>query len=202
MWRSCMEVGLKKTFSRLSFFALLLLAFTLACNTLTDGIFPTPTSIDDVIPFPVTNSPVPTRDTSLPPRWMEFERALASVLLGPPGNTQPEVSQDHGLCEWEFWGQKGEQIYVWAECQANVPLAAATSTPAIIFLDENGHIKAVVMPDEGWGNIQTLFPEPVLSLIYSDAFDAMAAMNHIELRRNDPSIPPMIVEQGTEMPMP
>jgi hypothetical protein len=164
-----------------------------------NGIFPTPTYID-VIPYPVTPLPAPTRDPSLPPRWVEFERALASVLLEPSGNIVSDVSRDQGLCEWEFWGQKGEQIYVWAECLNEA--GTATSSPAVIFLSEDGHIKAVVMPQEGGGNIKELFPAPVLSLIYGNAFDAVAAMQHIELRQKDPAIPPLIVEQGAEMPLP
>jgi hypothetical protein len=66
----------------------------------------------------------------------------------------------------------------------------------------HSHITAVVMPQEGWGNIEELFPDPVLSLIYGNAFDAAAAMQRLERRQKDPSIPPLIVEQGTEMPMP
>jgi len=193
---------MKKTIFRPAFFALLLLASTLACNTVTTGIPPTPTYIADVIPFPATYLPAPTRDPSLPPRWVEFERALASVFLDPAGNIRPDVRQDQGLCEWEFLGQKGEKVYVWAECQANNASATIISSPAVIFLSDDGHIAAVVMLEESWDNISTLFPEPVLNLIYSNAFDAVATLNHIELRRNEPSIPPMIVELGAEMPMP
>jgi hypothetical protein len=182
----------------IAFFALFLLVTTLACNAL-NNIVATPTPFD-VIPYPVTVPPAPTRDPSLPPRWIEFERALASVLLGTSGNITPDVSRDQGLCEWEFWGQKGEQVYVWAECINDA--GTAVSAPAVIFLREDGHIKAVVMPQEGWGNIEDLFPDPVLPLIYGNAFDAEAAMQRLERRLKDPSIPPLIVEQGTEMPMP
>ena len=183
---------------QIAFFVLLLLVSTLACSALND-IFPTPTPFD-VIPYPVTVPPPPTRDLSLPPRWVEFERALAGVLLGSSGNIAPDVSRDHGLCEWEFWGQKGEQVYVWAECVNQA--GTAVSAPAVIFLGEDGHITAVVMPQEGWGNIEELFPDPVLPLIYGNVFDAEAAMQRLELRQKDPSILPLIVEQGTEMPMP
>ncbi len=136
---------------KITFFVLLLFVSTLACNTVNKGIFPTPTPFD-VIPYPVTVPPASTGDPSLPPRWVEFERALASVLLGPIGNTVPDVSRDQGLCEWEFWGQKGEQVYAWAECLNEA--GTAVSAPAVIFLSEDGYIKAVVMPQEGWGNIE------------------------------------------------
>ena len=190
---------MQKRLIKIAFVMLLLLVSTLACNTVNIGVFPTPT-YEDVEPFPVTPPPAPTRDPSLPPRWVEFERALASVLLGPSGNIVPDVSRNQGLCEWEFWGQKGEQVYVWAECLNEA--GTAVSSPAVIFLSEDGHIKAVVMPQEGWGNIEELFPDPVLPLIYGNAFDAVASMQRLELRQMDPSIPPLIVEQGAEMPLP
>jgi len=183
---------------QIALFVFLLLVSSLACNALNE-IVTTPTPFD-VIPYPVTVPPAPTRDPSLPPRWIEFERALASVLLGSSANSVPDVSRDQGLCEWEFWGQKGEQVYVWAECVNQA--GTAVSAPAVIFLGEDGHIQAVVMPQEGWGNIEELFPDPVLPLIYGNAFDAEAAMQRLEQRLKDPSVPPLIVEQGTEMPMP
>jgi hypothetical protein len=187
---------------KIASFMILLLASILACQALPTGSSSTSTPIDDVIPFPVIPVRTITNDNIVPPRWVEFERALASVLLGPPGKTVPDISRDQGWCEWEFWGQKGEQVYVWAECVANNAIGTATSAPAVIYLGEDGHITAVVMPQEGWGNIKTLFPEPVLMRILNQGFDAMAAMDHIDKRRNDPSIPPLIVEQGVEMPLP
>lgn len=183
---------------RLNFFVLLLLAPSLACATVSRLIPPTP--IDDVEPLPVTPLPSATIDPNEPPRWIEFERALASILLGQAGNTVPDLSRDQGLCEWEFWGQKGEQVYVWAECQNDA--GTATSSPAVIFLSKDGHIKAVVLPEEGWGNLEQLFPKQVLLLIHENKFDAVAAMKHIELRRKDPSIRPLIIEQGAVMPLP
>jgi hypothetical protein len=95
-------------------------------------------------------------------------------------------------------GQKGEQIYTWAECENDE--GTAVSGPVVIFLGEDGHIKAVVMPEEGWGNIEDLFPSPVLELIYSNPFKADVAMQHIQLRRADPSIPPIIVLEGGVLP--
>ncbi|MBI5354503.1 MAG: hypothetical protein HZB50_17825 [Chloroflexi bacterium] len=182
---------------KIIFFMLLLWVVTLACNTVNNGIFPTPTYIS-IAPLPVTAQPSPTIDPSLPPRWIEYERALSSVLLGPIGNTVPDLESDHGLCEWIFMGGKGEQIYAWAECENDE--GTATSAPVVIFLGEDGHIKAVVMPDEGWGNIEELFPAPVVEMIYSNPFNAKAAMEHIRLRRADPSIPPIIVLEGGTLP--
>ena len=140
----------------IAFFVLLLLVPALACQII--GTEPTP--IEDVIPYPVTVPPSPTRDPSLPPRWIEYERALSSVMLGPIGNTVPDLSRDHGLCEWIFMGGKGEQIYAWALCQNDE--GTAVSAPVVIFLGEDGRIFGVVMPEEGWGNLEELFPDPVV----------------------------------------
>jgi|GEM_PF-3928790 len=136
-----------------------------------------------------------------PQRWVLYERALASILLGPVGETHPDASRDQGLCEWEIWGQQGNEVYVWAECQVTDSAeGTATSAPAVVRLAEDGSIAEVVMPDEGWGNIRDLFPEDVLARIFDNEFDAVKAMEHIAQRRVDPSIPPLIVEQGVELP--
>lgn len=182
---------------KINCFVLLLLATTLACNTLTNRILATPTPFD-VIPYPVTVPPTSTLDPNEPPRWIEYERALSSVLLGPVGNTVPDLSSHHGLCEWILMGGKGEQIYIWAECENDE--GTTVSAPAVIFLGKDGHIKAVVMPKEGWDNLEELFPDPVVKLIHSNPFNAKAAMEHIQLRRADPSIPPIIVLEGGVLP--
>ena len=180
----------------LAFLGFLLLTVGLACSSLNE-IFATPTPFD-VIPYPVTVPPTSTLDPNAPPRWIEYERALSSVMLGPIGNITPDLSRDHGLCEWILMGGKGEQIYAWAECENDE--GTAVSAPVVIFLGEDGHIKAVVMPQEGWGNLRDLFPAMVVDYILSDPFNAKAAMEHIQLRRADPSIPPIIVLEGGELP--
>lgn len=178
------------------FIALLLLVTALACTSL-NNIIASPTPFD-VIPYPVTVPPTPTLDPDAPPRWIEYERALSSVMLGPIGNTVPDLSHDHGLCEWIFMGGKGEQIYAWALCQNDE--GTAVSAPVVIFLGEDGHIFGVVMPQEGWGNLEELFPEPVVKVIHSNPFKVDVAMQHIQLRRADPSIPPIIVLEGQHLP--
>ena len=185
-----------KRFVQIAFLILLFWAVGLACNTL-NYKFITPTPFD-VIPYPVTPPPTPTLDPDAPPRWIEYERALSSVMLGPVGNITPDLTHDHGLCEWILMGGKGEQIYAWAECENDE--GSAVSAPVVIFLGEDGHIKAVVMPQEGWGNLEELFPAMVVDLIYTNPFKAQAAMEHIQLRRADPSIPPIIVLEGQYLP--
>ena len=97
------EAETQKRPIKIVFFVLLVLVSALACNL--------PYIYTDVEPYPATYPPAPTRAPSLPQRWVEFERALASVLLGSIGNILPDVSRDQVLCEREFWGQKGEEVY-------------------------------------------------------------------------------------------
>jgi hypothetical protein len=134
------------------------------------------------------------------PRWVLYERALSFILLGPPGKTLPDMSRDHGLCEWEIWGQKENEVYVWALCQVDNTIGTATSTPAVIHLGEDGAILEIEMPNEGFGNLQELFPEDVLAKIENNKFPAKEAWDRIQMRRKNPSILPLIVER--EVPLP
>lgn len=125
--------------------------------------------------------------------WMEYENALAEALL-----------RDKGLCEWEIWGQQGQEVYVWAECQVSSSAeGSAASVPAVMYLAPDRTIEKVILPRDGinYGtDIEKLFPQAVQTLINSNSFDAVQAMKHIEIRRQDPSIPPMIVEAGVTLP--
>lgn len=124
--------------------------------------------------------------------WTEYENALAKALL--PGK---------GLCEWEIWGQQELEVYVWAECQMSSEPHSAASGPAVIYLATDGTIEKVVIPRDGinYGpDIEKLFPQDVQILINSESFDAVQAMKHIEIRQQDPSVPPMIVEAGVTLP--
>ena len=136
------------------------------------------------------------------PRWKLYERALAFILLGPPGPTRADLSQDHGLCEWVILGQRGNEVYVWALCQVEASATgAATSAPAVIHLSGAGAISEVVMPNEGWSNVHELFPAGLLDGIQDAASAGLPdGMDHIDLRRHDPSIPPQIVLDGVQLP--
>jgi len=160
-----------------------------------------------VIPVAPGNAVAPTAN-SLPatpatlPRWRLYERALGDILNGPAGNTHPDVSRDHGICEWEIWGQNGKDVYVWALCEVHFQGSpvTATSAPAIVRLGQNDEITQVIMPAEGWGNIRSLFPESVLTRIFKRDFDVAGAEKQIGLRHQDPSVPPGIVQAGVALP--
>jgi hypothetical protein len=150
-------------------------------------------------------APIPTavsveKKLSDTPRWALYERALSDIFLGPPGEFLPDISTNHGLCEWEIWGQKESEVYVWALCQANNSVGTATSAPAVIRLEKDGTIVEVEMPEEGFGNLRELFPEDVLAKIEEHEFPADAAWDRIQKRKNDSSVLPSIVEQGMQLP--
>jgi len=148
-----------------------------------------------------TSTSIPSRTPSADtPRWKLYERALSYIFLGPPGKTLPDMSSDHGLCEWEIWGQNGNEVYVWALCQVDNANGTATSAPAVIRLGKDGTILEVDMPDEGFGNLKELFPEDVLAKISKYEFPGNAAWDRIQRRRKDSSILPLIVEQGVPLP--
>jgi hypothetical protein len=153
-----------------------------------------------------TNTIAPATKTLIPtllagtPRWVLYERALAYIFLGPSGRTLPDMSVDHGLCEWEIWGQKENEIYVYALCQVDNAIGTATSAPAVIRLGKDGTILEIEMPEEGYGNLKELFPEDVLAKILKYEFPGDAAWNRIQMRRKDSSIVPLIVEQEVVLP--
>jgi hypothetical protein len=167
----------------------------------------TPSTTPLTPPVASTTTSVPT-PTSIPlstplagtPRWVLYERALAYIFLGPPGKTVPHLGWDHGLCEWEIWGQKENEVYVWAVCQANNAIGTATSGPAVIRLGKEDEILEVEMPQEGWGNLKELFPDNILSKIQKNEFPGDEAWARLQKRRKESSIPPLIVEQGVELP--
>jgi hypothetical protein len=97
-------------------------------------------------------------------------------------------------------GTKENEVYVWALCQANNSVSTATSAPAVIRLGKDGTISEVELPDEGFGNLKDLFPEDIVSKIESHEFPADAAWDHIQKRKNDSSLLPLIAEQGIPLP--
>jgi hypothetical protein len=150
---------------------------------------------------PAGPTPAPTATPAMP-RWKLWERALGDILNGPAGNTHPDLGQDHGICEWEIWGQNGNDVYVWALCEVyhTGTGATATSAPAIVRLAQDDSPSAVIMPAEGWGNLRDLFPADIVTRILKHAFDVQAAEQDIALRSGDPSLPPLIIQNGGVLP--
>lgn len=183
----------------------LLLAVSVALSACTPQIQsePTPTGPPPQHPEP-TPTPMPTQTQiptgGPPPRWRQYEEALANAILEiayPPN--------DEGLCEWDLLGQQEQEIYLWAVCQvASTDRGTAGSVPVVVLLAPDGSIEKVILPRAGVDypeDIKALFPADVQERIFNRTyFDPKAAMEHIALRRKDRTIPPMIVEAGVTLP--
>ncbi|GAP09471.1 hypothetical protein BECAL_00615 [Bellilinea caldifistulae] len=175
-------------------FVLFATAFALSACTQSKGISELP--VNSAVP---SQTPVQTSTY----RWVEYEEALAKVLLA---GAYPSESESEGLCEWSILGHNEQEVYVWALCQvASTASGTASSVPVVIKLSPDGRIEEVVIPRDGtdYGlDIQNLFPSDVQERINNLAsyFDVKAAMEHIALRREDRTIPPIIVEAGTPLP--
>ena len=198
----------------------ILLTLLTACGQQT-AIPPTETSIPTVvsstpvptstfIPVIYTPSPTPpgpifpviTPDPIQVERWIEYEVALANVLL-PPNSLRGEV-----LCEWELLGRSEREIYVWAVCQsppytAELP-PSIVSIPAIVHLGENGSVQSVEIP--GSGSHYTRDIDRMFSTEVQEKFDqyhfgrAKTMSEYINWRREHPGEPPMLIFSITLTP--
>ena len=124
-------------------------------------------------------SPTPTASAGKEMSQQALESALATRFVNDPT----------GLCEWEVWGEAGQEIYLWAICQSAE--GAGCSAPAVVRVaqDESGvwRIREIEMPRDGtlYGkDIRVLFPSDVQRQILAHDFDAKAAWARIEARRD------------------
>jgi hypothetical protein len=116
----------------------------------------------------------PAEELAVVPSAEALEAALAARLVNDP----------EGLCEWAVWGQAGQELYLWAVCEAGSGTAA--SVPAVVHLSADGQVNSVRLPRDGayYGpDIRELFPVDVRERILTDDFDAAAAMGRIAERR-------------------
>ena len=169
---------------------LTLLTFGLSsCEPKISPTIPPPSSVPVISAQSATLIPTPS---SLP-RWKLYEIALSKAVL----------NADTGLCEWEIWGQSAREVYVWVECVDTQGVGTAASTPAVIYLKENGQIDKVTVPrpagDDYWEDIQSLFPPDVLTKIRSEPFDGPAAEKHIKERMKN-NEPPLIATSSIVLP--
>jgi hypothetical protein len=177
---------------------------TLPTEPTTASLTPTPT----FIPATVTPSPLPTQpiiffitpDAIQVERWTEYEKALAMKLL-PPNPLRGEV-----LCEWVILGRSAQEVYVWAFCQSppyseNLP-ASIASVPAVIYLREDGSVRDAQKPGSGTtyaDDVRKLFPPAVQEIIFTHVVDTSQMEAHINLRRENPE-PPLIILSATPIP--
>jgi predicted small lipoprotein YifL len=148
-----------------------------------------------------TATSLPATVTLQLPRWKYWERALGDILNGPSGNTHPDLSQDHGRCEWDIYGRSDTDVYVWAYCELYQKGlgVTASSGPAIVRLAQDGSISEVISPEDTAG-MRTLVPADIWLRITKRDFDVAGAQKDIGLRLADPTLPPLIIQQGVQLP--
>jgi hypothetical protein len=149
--------------------------------------------------IPATASPRPTIEVVMTPdpiqlaRWMEYEDALARKFV---------PSQGAVLCEWELLGRSGQEIFVWAFCQASGSIPTGMSAPAVIHLGSDGTVQNVEVPGDGSlyaSDVRRLFPPYVREKIFARLIYVDRMIEHIYLRLEHPE-PPLIVLSATSVP--
>ena len=184
--------------NRLYWLCLLAVLLSLAACTPRAGQPPVMPPAQDQLP---TATSLPATVTLQLPRWKYWERALGDILNGPSGNTHPDLSQDHDRCEWDIYGQTGREVYVWAYCelyQKGIGVTAS-SGPAIVRLAQDDSISEIVFP-EATVAIRPLVPADIWLRISKRDFDVAGAQKDLGLRNADPSMPPLIIQQGVQLP--
>jgi len=160
-----------------------------SCEPRSTPTAPPPALTPALLTPSATIAPTPT---SLP-RWRLYEIALSKAVL----------DTDTGLCEWEIWGQSAREDYIWVKCIETQGDYNARSTPAVVYLTENGQIDKVTLPrpagGDYWEDIYKLFPPDVLAKIQSHSFDAKAAEERI-YERMKTNEPPLIATSGIVLP--
>ena len=153
-------------------------------------------------PLPgATASPQPTIAGVMTPdavqveKWKEYEIALAKAVFNV------EVPKDV-LCEWVILGQSGQEVYVWVVCRDQY---GGGSLPAVIYLESNGSIQNVKTPQsiqkDYLDAIHKLFPEDVRKKFgYYESGGVEGLLKHLEMRREHPEEPPLIVLNAVSTP--
>lgn len=96
-----------------------------------------------------------TATPSAVPAWRQVETVLSQALIGTPD----------GKCEWEVWGWREQERYLWALCQAGAGFdAAAASLPLVLREASENVVEVAAIPDEGSDydlSVKRLFPPAV-----------------------------------------
>lgn len=178
--------------------------------TSTPAATPTPTQ-------PIV--PVITLDAIQVERWKEYQAELAKVVLSsnPELGHDPAIYKD-ALCEWDILGQSGQEVYVYVICALANGNGDARK-PAIIYLEPDGSIRKVKLPEPKGANSEMFdydpfpidvqekfcyyfdpFPSDLPLCPYSSTYsrprlDVLHA--HIEYRKTHAEEPPLIVLSAT-----
>lgn len=223
------------------YFWIVLLVFLAACGKQTAALptetpiptstftpaLPTTTPTIEFTPVPATVMPTQTSIPIITPnatqveRWKEYQTELAKVILSsnPEIGNDPAIYKD-ALCEWDILGQSGREVYVYGVCviaKGNRDMRK----PAIIYLEPDGSIRKVKLPEPKEGDrekfnydpfpidVQEKFcyyfdpfpsdlprcPYPYLSWSPRPRLDEIYA--HIKYRKVYPEEPPLVVLSAT-----
>jgi heat shock protein HslJ len=122
--------------------------------------------------------------------WQAYENALVEVI-GPAGYPM--------FCEWDLLKSTPQADYVWAACADKTSLnGPAASLPAVVYFDAGGRIQKVAIPGDGSKyatDIHLLFPAELQETILNYEVDP-GLFVHIQQRRLDPTIPPLVYLMG------
>jgi len=171
-----------------------------------------------------TPSPLPTQpslsiltpDAIQVERWKEYQTELAKVVLSsnPQLGDDPAIYID-ALCEWDILGQTGRVVYEYVVCVIANGNGGMTK-PAIIYLEPNGSIERVKLPEVKEGDREMFNYDPfpievqkkfcyyfdtlpsglplcpdVDTFRFFSRLDALYA--HIKYRRTHPGEPPLVI---------
>jgi hypothetical protein len=93
-------------------------------------------------------------------RWKEYQTKLAKALFAArpdpqSGGYKPEAYKT-ALCEWDILGQERQVVFVFVDCIGGefnvwggivIDDVGAPTSPAAVFLEPDGSIRNVVIPD-------------------------------------------------------
>ena len=189
---------------------------------------PTTTPTLEITQIPVTvmptqpPPPILTPDATQVERWKEYQMELAKVVLSsnPELGNDPAIYKD-ALCEWDILGQSGQDVYVYVACviaKGN----GGMRKPAIIYLESDGSIRIVKLPEPKGKNSEMFdydpfpinvqekfcyyfdpFPSdlprcPNSSMYSSPRLDVL--YTHLKYRQTHLEEPPLVVLSATSAP--
>ena len=126
-------------------------------------------------------------------KWKDYQTALADEF-----NYRPP---EEVICEWEFLGQSGNEVYVWAICGAIYDYIIGSEGLAIVHLSDDGSVISangdlISFPSE----IQDAFPLVVQERYFSGQIHFQELVDRLRWRQRNPDELPLIVLHATSTP--
>jgi hypothetical protein len=124
-------------------------------------------------------------------KWMEYQTALARVLA--------YLDQDRALCEWEFLGRAGNEVYVWAICGAILDNRVGREGLVRIDVFDNGSVQSA-MELVGGIDIRNMLPLDAQQKYFHGLIHFQELVDLLRWRQSHPDEPPLIVLPVTPTP--